>query len=158
MGGEFGQWNEWDESQSIDWVVSGMDKHAGLVNMIRDLNTLYTSQPAMHVNDFDNIGFQWITCDDVDNSVLAFMRKAGDARVICVFNFTPVPRENYVIGVPEPGPYKEVFNSDAAWYGGTDVGNSGEVHSHHQHEHGFEHILSLTLPPLGAIFLIKESE
>ena len=158
MGGEFGQWNEWDESQSIDWVVSGMDKHAGLVNMIRDLNTLYTSQPAMHVNDFDNIGFQWITCDDVDNSVLAFMRKADDARVICVFNFTPVPRENYVIGVPEPGPYKEVFNSDAAWYGGTDVGNSGEVHSHHQHEHGFEHILSLTLPPLGAIFLIKESE
>ena len=112
----------------------------------------------MHVNDFDHIGFQWITCDDVDNSVLAFMRKAGDARVICVFNFTPVPRENYVIGVPESGSYKEVFNSDASWYGGTDVGNSGVVHSHDQHEHGFEHTLSLTLPPLGAIFLIKESE
>ena len=158
MGGEFGQWNEWDESQSLDWVVSGMDKHAGLINLVRDLNTLYCSQPALHVNDFDHIGFQWITCDDVDNSVLAFMRKAGDARVICVFNFTPVPRENYVIGVPESGSYKEIFNSDAAWYGGNDVGNSGVVDSHHQHEHGFEHTLSLTLPPLGAIFLIKESE
>jgi 1,4-alpha-glucan branching enzyme len=155
MGGEFGQWQEWSERKALDWAVSGMDKHAGLHNLISDLNKLYRSKPAMHFYDFDHQGFQWISCDDVDNSVLAFIRREQNDAVICVFNFTPAPLENYVIGVPEAGSYKEIFNSDAAWYGGTDVGNGGIVDSKKQQEHGFEHTLTITIPPLAALFLEK---
>ncbi|HHJ35857.1 MAG TPA: 1,4-alpha-glucan branching protein GlgB [Gammaproteobacteria bacterium] len=155
MGGEFGQWDEWSESRQLDWVVSGIDKHAGLSNLITDLNGLYRNNPAMYFFDFDHQGFQWISCDDVDNSVLAFIRRSQDRSVICVFNFTPAPLEDYVIGVAEPGLYKEVLNTDAAWYGGTDVGNGGEVKSRKKQEHGFEHALTVTLPPLAALFLQK---
>ena len=155
MGGEFGQWEEWSERKSLDWAVSGVDKHAGLYNLISDLNKLYRDTPAMHFYDFDHQGFQWISCDDVDNSVLAFVRRAEKDFILCVFNFTPAPLENYVIGVPESGSYKEVFNSDAAWYGGADVGNGGEVNSQQQQEHGFEHTLTITIPPLAALFIKK---
>ncbi len=158
MGGEFGQWDEWSESKSLDWVVSGMDKHAGLFNLICDLNKIYRNTPAMHAYDFDHQGFQWLSCDDVDNSVLAFIRRDRQKSIICLFNFTPVALEDYVLGVPEAGTYKEVFNSDAAWYGGTDVGNAGEVNSQPQQEHGFEQTLTLTLPPLAALFLEKRSD
>jgi len=155
MGGEFGQWQEWSERQALDWAVSGMDKHAGLHNLISDLNKLYRQKPAMHFYDFDHQGFQWISCDDVDNSIMAFIRREQKDAVICVFNFTPATLENYVIGVPEAGSYKEIFNSDAAWYGGTDVGNGGMVDSQEQQEHGFEHTLTITIPPLAALFLEK---
>jgi 1,4-alpha-glucan branching enzyme len=87
--------------------------------------------------------------------VLAFIRRAGDETLMCVFNFTPKPLENYILGVPEAGAYKEIFNSDAAWYGGTDIGNSGEVNSVKKTEHGFEHTLTLTIPPLAALFIQK---
>jgi len=155
MGGEFGQWDEWSERKSLDWVISGMDKHAGLTNMISDLNKIYRDTSTMHYYDFDQQGFQWISCDDVDNSVLAFIRRDQQNFIICLFNFTPATLKEYVIGVPEAGSYKEVFNSDAAWYGGTDVGNGGEVNSQPQPDHGFEHSLKLTLPPLAALFLVK---
>lgn len=155
MGGEFGQWEEWSESKSLDWAVSGVDKHAGLFNLISDLNKLYRNTPALHFYDFDYQGFQWISCDDVDNSVLAFVRRSQKKNIICMFNFTPRPLESYVIGVPESGSYKEVFNSDAAWYGGSDVGNGGKVDSLPQQEHGFEHSLMITIPPLAALFLEK---
>jgi 1,4-alpha-glucan branching enzyme len=156
MGGEFGQWDEWNESKQLDWMIHGMDKHAGLVNLCRDLNGIYCTLPAMHVYDFEHQGFQWISCDDVDNSTLAFIRRSQYEFVICIFNFTPVPRENYVIGVPQAGIYKEIFNSDAACYGGSNLGNRGEVSSHHQAQHGFEHSITLTLPPLSAVFLISK--
>jgi len=155
MGGEFGQWDEWSEAKSLDWVVSGMDKHAGLFNLICDLNKIYRNTPAMHSYDFDHQGFEWLSCDDVDNSVLAFIRRDRQKSIICLFNFTPAALEDYVIGVPEAGTYKEVLNSDAAWYGGSDVGNAGEVNSQPQQEHGFEQSLTLTLPPLAALFLEK---
>ena len=155
MGGEFGQWDEWNESKALDWIISGMDKHAGLSNLIADLNKTYRNRPALHANDFDPQGFQWISCDDIDNSVLAFVRRSQHEFILCVFNFTPVPREDYVIGVPEAGTYKEIFNSDASWYGGTNVGN-GELQSSQKTEHGFEHSLTLTIPPLGALFLEKK--
>ena len=158
MGGEFGQWDEWSERKGLDWIVAGMDKHAGLTNLISDLNVLYRDNPALHAHDFQPEGFQWITCDDAENSILVFMRRSRYESIICAFNFTPVPRENYVIGVPEQGSYVEVFNSDASWYGGSNLGNAGKVTTVRQQEHGFDYALKLTLPPLAGLFLQKESE
>jgi len=158
MGSEFGQWDEWSEKKGLDWIVSGMDKHAGLINLVKDLNALYRENPALHAHDFQPEGFQWITCDDHENSILVFMRRSRYESIICAFNFTPVPRENYVIGVPEQGSYVEVFNSDASWYGGANLGNAGKATTTRQPEHGFEHSLKLTLPPLAGLFLQKESE
>ena len=156
MGGEFGQWDEWSEGKQLDWQIAGLDKHAGLFNQICDLNKLYREQDALHVYDFDHQGFQWLSCDDINNSVLVFIRRAENDAVICAFNFTPKPLENYVIGMPEAGTYKEIFNSDAAWYGGSDIGNSGAVETQNKPEHGFEQSLTVTLPPLAALFLKKE--
>jgi len=155
MGGEFGQWEEWSESKPLDWVISGMDKHAGLHNLVRDLNGIYRNNRAMYHFDFDHQGFEWLSCDDVDNSILAFVRSDGKKSIACVFNFTPATLEDYVLGVPEAGTYQEIFNSDASWYGGTDVGNGGGVVSQPQAEHSFENTLSLTIPPLAALFLVK---
>ena len=156
MGGEFGQWNEWSESKPLDWVVAGMDKHAGLTNLIHDLNGLYRENPALHAYDFHPEGFQWITCEDEENSVLVFLRRSKFESVICAFNFTPVPRENYVIGVPDEGAYVEILNSDASWYGGSNIGNSGKVVAVRQQKHGFDYAIKLTLPPLAGLFLHKE--
>ena len=153
MGGEFGQWNEWSESKPLDWIVSGMDKHAGLHNLVRDLNHLYRSNPALYAFDFNTEGFQWISCDDTENSVLVFLRKSLHEFVICAFNFTPVPRENYLIGVPSAGDYVELINTDAAWYGGTNLGNAGRVEALARPHHGFEFSLRLTLPPLAGLIL-----
>ena len=157
MGGEFGQWDEWSEQKSLDWIIAGMDKHAGLYNLIRDLNMLYRENPALHAHDFQPEGFQWITCEDEANSVLVFLRRSKYESIICAFNFTPVPRENYVIGVPEEGTYTEVLNSDASWYGGGNLGNAGKIVTIRQQEHGFDYSLKLTLPPLAGLFLQKES-
>jgi 1,4-alpha-glucan branching enzyme len=158
MGGEFGQWDEWSEKKGMDWIVSGMDKHAGLSNLIRDLNVIYRKNPALHAYDFHAEGFQWITCEDEENSVQVFQRRSKYESIICAFNFTPVPRENYVIGVPEQGSYVEVLNTDASWYGGSNLGNAGKVTAIRQKEHGFDFSLKLTLPPLAGLFLQKESE
>jgi len=157
MGGEFGQWEEWSESKQLDWEVFGIDKHAGTYNMLCDLNKVYRKNPAMYYHDFNHDGFQWLSCDDIDNSVLAFMRNAPDDAVICIFNFTPQLLENYVIGTPLQGNYRVIFNSDAAWYGGSDSGANGEIQTIDKGEHGFDHSLTLTLPPLGAMFLKKDN-
>ena len=112
----------------------------------------------MHHFDFDHQGFEWLSCDDIDNSILAFIRSDGKKSISCVFNFTPATLEDYVLGVPEAGTYEEIFNSDAAWYGGTDVGNGGVVETNPRSEHGFENTLTLTIPPLAALFLKKVDE
>ena len=156
MGGEFGQWNEWDESKAIDWMVAGMDKHAGLTNLLRDLNHLYRDQHALHAFDFNAEGFQWLSCDDDAHSVLAFLRKSLHESVVCVFNFTPVPRENYCIGVPEGGTYIELLNTDASIYGGTGLGNRGHVDALEYKQHGFDFSLCMTLPPLSGLMLRKQ--
>lgn len=152
MGGEFGQWDEWSERKQLDWEIAGMDKHAGVSNLICDLNKLYTGQPALHVYDFDHQGFQWLSCDDIDNSVLAFIRRANNETIICIFNFTPKPLEDYVIGIPEAGSYQEIFNSDTDWYGGSGISND-EMQSKQQKVHGFEQCLNITIPPLAALFV-----
>jgi 1,4-alpha-glucan branching enzyme len=136
-------------------MVSGMDKHSGLSNLLRDLNHLYRNQPALHAFDFNAEGFQWITCDDEANSILAFLRRSLHESVVCVFNFTPVPRENYKIGVPERGAYVELLNTDANFYGGAGLGNGGRAETLDHQEHGFEYSLSLTLPPLSGLILQK---
>ena len=158
MGGEFGQWREWNHDTSLDWHLCSFEPHRGLQRLIRDLNSLYRAEPALYEADFDWSGFQWIDFNDTDNSVIAFLRKAASSSdaVVCVCNFTPVPRHGYRIGVPTAGWYREILNTDAFYYGGSNVGNSGGVQSVDSPGHGFPHSLTLTLPPLGMLLLKHE--
>ena len=124
---------------------------------VRQVNAFLATEPALHEADFDGRGFRWIDCSDNENSVVSLMRTARDPHdfVVMVFNFTPVPRYEYRIGVPEPGYYAELMNSDAAIYGGSDVGNSGGVNAEAVDTHGFDYSIPLTLPPLGCLLLKK---
>ena len=158
MGGEFGQWREWNHDASLDWHLCDFEPHRGLQRLIRDLNGLHRTEPALHEADFDWSGFQWIDFNDTDNSVIAFLRKttSSSEAVVCVCNFTPVPRHGYRIGVPTSGWYRELLNTDAFYYGGSNVGNSGGIQSIGSPCHGFPHSLTLTLPPLGMLLLKRE--
>ena len=156
MGLEFGQWREWNHDTSLDWhLFSEGPYHAGLHRYVQTLNWFYGREPALHDEDFDPGGFQWIDCNDSENSVVSFLRKARDPRdyVVALLNFTPVPREGYRIGVPEAGFYRELLNSDSAYFGGGDVGNGGGVQTEAVPSHGWEQSLRLTLPPLGCLYL-----
>jgi len=155
MGGEFGQWSEWSHDDSLPWHLCQHEPHLGLQRYVRDLNRLHRNEPALHQADFDWTGFQWIDYNDGEQSAIAFMRKARDQAnfVVCVCNFTPVPRHGYRIGVPAPGWYRELLNSDAAFYGGSNVGNWGGVQAEPTPWHGLPYSLSLTLPPLAVLFL-----
>ncbi|WP_407156090.1 1,4-alpha-glucan branching protein GlgB [Bradyrhizobium sp. STM 3557] len=153
MGCEIAQEREWNHDHSLDWHLLGDARHFGIQSLIRDLNKLYRSQPALHELDCDGAGFEWIITDDADHNVFAWLRKGKDARARCVVvvNFSPNVYYNYKVRAPFGGKWREVFNSDSAHYGGSNVGNIGEVHaSEGQNE------LSLTVPPLAAIFLVPE--
>ncbi|MCP9439696.1 MAG: 1,4-alpha-glucan branching protein GlgB [Nitrospira sp.] len=158
MGGEFGQWREWNHDRSLDWHLCEFEPHRGLQRLVSDLNHLYQTEPALHEADFDWNGFRWIDFHDTDNSVIAFLRTSPTTgrSVVCVYNFTPVPRHNYRIGVPEAGWYRELLNTDADCYGGSNVRNAGGVSSSSEPSHQFPHSLILTLPPLAALFLRRE--
>jgi 1,4-alpha-glucan branching enzyme len=155
MGCEFGQEREWNHDISLDWHLLGQAKHAGIQALIRDLNALYRAQPALHELDCDASGFEWIITEDANSNTFAFLRKGRDARARCVVvvNFSPNVYYNYRVRVPLPGRWREVFNSDSAHYGGTNVGNVGEVSA----LPGPASELNLTIPPLAAIFLVPES-
>jgi 1,4-alpha-glucan branching enzyme len=156
MGGEFAQWNEWNDAASLDWGLLDFPSHRGVQALIRDLNQLYRESPALYEIDFDPRGFEWISPNDSDNSVIAFLRRGRDASrvMICVCNFTPVVRHAYRIGVPGPGVYRERLNTDSHYYGGGNVGNEfGEVYAERLAQHGREWSLALTLPPLATLFL-----
>jgi len=156
MGGEFAQWNEWNDAASLDWNLLDFPQHAGVQNLIRDLNKLYRKTPALHEIDFDHHGFEWISANDSDNSVIAFLRRGRDAShaMLCVCNFTPVVRHDYRVGAPGPGIYHERLNTDSQYYGGSNVGNTfGMVDAEQIPSHGREWSLSLTLPPLATVFL-----
>ncbi|GHU26227.1 1,4-alpha-glucan branching enzyme GlgB [Betaproteobacteria bacterium] len=156
MGGEFAQWNEWNSAGSLDWNLLDYPSHSGMQALIRDLNQLYRSTPALYEIDFEYGGFEWISPNDSDNSVIAFLRRGKDhSRVmLCVCNFTPVVREGYRIGVPGPGVYSERLNTDSHYYGGSNVGcEFGAVDAQEIHSHGREWSIALTLPPLAAVFL-----
>ncbi len=154
MGGEFGQWNEWNHDASLDWHLLDYDPHQGLQRLVADLNRLYASAPALHEVDFDWRGFEWLDSNDADNSVFSFLRRAKDPEdfVVVVSNFTPIPRHNYRVGVPRLGFYREILNTDAALYGGSNVGNLGGLESEPVPAMGRPYSLDLTLPPLGAVY------
>jgi len=151
MGGEIAQWTEWNHDEELDWALTEFPSHLGIRNLIGDLNRLYRDEPALYEQDFSGLGFQWIQADDWQNSVYAFIRWAKDREecIIVAVNFTPVPRENYVLGVPRPSFYTELFNGDAELYGGTNVGNAGGVYSQDVPMHGFNSSINVTLPPLA---------
>jgi 1,4-alpha-glucan branching enzyme len=155
MGGEFGQWREWNHDAELDWAVLGDSRHAGLQRWVRDLNARYAAEPALWSRDYDPHGFQWIDCNDHEHSLVSLVRRGHDATdtLVAVVNFTPVPRDSYQIGVPDAGTYREVLNSDADVYGGSHLGNFGEVSTLPVAAHGYAQSLSLTVPPLGFLLL-----
>lgn len=154
MGGEFGQRREWDHDGSLDWHLLKYPFHQGLQRWVKEVNELYRNTPVLYRKDFDPEGFEWVNCDDVENSVLSFLRKGlpSDAVVLAVCNFTPVPRHNYRVGVPSAGWWVEVLNSDSRFYGGSGQGNMGGREASPVPFHGKTHSLSLTLPPLSISF------
>ncbi len=154
MGCEFGQRQEWSNKKSLDWYILDYPFHKGIKDLVKDLNTVYIKSPQLHKNDFNHQGFQWINCDDHEQSVLCYMRKFNDKYSIVVLNFTPVLRENYKIGIPENRAYKEVLNSDSSYYGGSNVGNGDCITAEEGPLMGYPYTLRLTLPPLAGIILM----
>ena len=153
MGGEWGQQSEWDHDRELDWHLLADPLHRGVQRLIADLNRLYRDTPALHQLDCEAEGFAWIDAANAEQSVLSYLRRGRDphalAAVVC--NFTPVPREDYRIGVPRPGRWRERLNTDAREYGGSGVGNAGEAHAEAHPMHGHAYSLRLRLPPLGVL-------
>ncbi|HWP29019.1 MAG TPA: 1,4-alpha-glucan branching protein GlgB [Chloroflexota bacterium] len=154
MGGEFGQWREWDHDTSLDWHLLQYPPHRGIQRCVEDLNRLYRAEPALHELDTDPAGFAWVDANDAENSVLSFVRRGRttEHEVLAIFNLTPVPRHNYRLGARR-GRWREVLNSDAREYGGSGQGNLGGAETVPIPSHGQPHSLTLTLPPLSALFL-----
>jgi len=155
MGCEFGQRREWNHDDSLEWHVLQYPIHAGLQRWVKDLNHYYRSEPALYEVDFSNDGFEWVDFHDWEKSVIVFTRKGKDPAntVIVACNLTPVPRNNYRVGVPKPGYWQEAMNSDATIYNGSGQGNMGGVESVPVPSHGKFHSISLTLPPLSVLFM-----
>ncbi len=155
MGTEFGQWREWNHDEELDWFLLGYETHRQLQKLAKDLNHLYTIEKSLFELDYSWQGFEWIDCNDADNSVISFIRKSEDPGDFLVFvcNFTPVPRFNYQIGVPREGFYQEILNTDSEIYGGSNLGNWGGVWTESISRHGQPFSLNLTLPPLGSLIL-----
>jgi 1,4-alpha-glucan branching enzyme len=153
MGGEIGQWQEWHHDSSLDWHLLQWEPHQGIQRWVRDLNTSYRGNLALHQYDCDPAGFEWVDCCDWQTSVVSLIRKGRNPEdmVLAVFNFTPVPRHEYRVGVPRSGRWDEVLNSDAPIYGGSGQGNYGGVDAEAAPHHGREFSLSLTVPPLGVV-------
>lgn len=153
MGCEFGQPSEWAFGEQLEWHVLDYPNHQGLQKMVIDLNLLYRQEKPLHQYDFDQQGFEWIDCHDVPRSVISYLRKYDNHFLVIVLNFTPVPRHNYRIAVPQAGRYREIFNSDSNHYAGSNLGNSGEFNSEDIPYMDRPCSLSLTLPPLAGIIL-----
>ena len=156
MGSELGQWSEWNESDSLPWHLLDEPDHAGLKRFVKDLNTLYRSEPALSEHDFDPQGFDWLDFHDAESSVISFQRRTenGDT-LLFICNFTPVPREKYRIGVPHAGHYQEILNSDSEIYGGSNTGNLGGISTDKKESHGHPQSIQLTIPPLAAVVFKK---
>ncbi len=158
MGGEFASWPEWKHEDSLDWHDLDFAVHTGVQKWVEDLNRFYRSEPALHEIDFSHEGFEWIDCSDYEKSIVSFLRRGRSTRdmILVVCNFTPALRQNYRIGVPVNGTWKEALNSDAYDYGGSGQGNFGRVEAVPVPMHGRDYSLTLTLPPLGVLFLKRE--
>jgi 1,4-alpha-glucan branching enzyme len=155
MGSEFGQEREWRHDYSLDWHLLQQPRHAGIRNLVRDLNRLYRTLPALHALDCDAAGFEWLVMHDADRSVFAWLRKGREAheRCVVVVNFTPEVYRDYRLKVPFSGVWREVLNTDAAIYGGSDIGNGGAVRTL---DEGTVPEVNLVIPPLGAIILVPD--
>jgi 1,4-alpha-glucan branching enzyme len=155
MGSEFGQWREWNHDQSLDWHLLEQAPHQGIQRWMKDLNHLYRREPALYARDFDSSGFEWADLHDWEHSIISFFRKGASPEdvVLVVCNFTPVPHAHYRVGVPRGGYWRELLNSDAALYGGSGLGNFGGVDATPVPCHGRQHSVSLSLPPLGIVYL-----
>ena len=153
MGMEFGQTTEWNAWRDLDWPLLERAPHRQLKQFVTDLNGLYVQEPALYTDDFSPQGFEWIDCNDADNSVVSFLRRDRDSDqfIVTVCNFTPQPHDDYWVGVPQPGYYREVINSGAPEYGGSGVDNAGGQQSHAWDHPRWPQALSLTLPPLGVM-------
>ncbi|MDG6777352.1 1,4-alpha-glucan branching protein GlgB [Thiomicrorhabdus sp. zzn3] len=158
MGGEFAQWSEWNESRALDWHLCDVPLNRGIQLMAQALNHLYRQHPSLYTRDFESHGFEWIDCHDYQQSVLSFMRCSEEETLICLFNFTPVPRTHYRVGLPQSGRYQELLNSDAEIFGGGNMGNEGGVHSDPIVWMNQPCSAELTLPPLGVLVLKRVSD
>ena len=160
MGGEFGQWAEWNHDQALEWHLLEYEAHQGLQRFVKDLNRLYLNEPALYERDFDPAGFEWIDFRDTDSVVVSFLRRGKDPAqtLLFVFNFTPVPRLKYRVGAPQSGFYRELLNSDSSHYGGSNLGLLGGAMSESSPCHGRPYTLTLNLPPLGMLILQPENK
>lgn len=151
MGGELGMWNEWNHDRGLDWLLLDFDTHRGIQQCVADLNRIVVENPALHCEDFSHEGFEWVDCMNAEASVLAYLRKSGksDPNILVCCNFTPVVRKGHLVGVPEGGFWREIFNSDSAIYGGSDVGTHPGAEALETGHHGRPHSLVIDLPPLG---------
>jgi 1,4-alpha-glucan branching enzyme len=151
MGTEIGQWNEWNHDGEVEWILRTFEPHEGIRRLVCDLNRIYCREAAMHDGDSSPEGFRWVVGDDTANCVVVFIRQTIKQceQIVVVCNLTPVPRSGYRIGVPQPGFYREVFNSDAQWYGGTGSGNQGGMYSSPEPAHGCADSIRVLAPPLG---------
>jgi 1,4-alpha-glucan branching enzyme len=158
MGGEIAQEHEWNHDAEIEWHLLAEPAHAGIQRLVRDLNRLYRAEPALYARDAHGDGFRWVIGDDRANSVFAFLRSGGEAGVpvLVVCNMTPTPHREYRIGVPHAGLWREIANTDSQYYGGSNLGNEGAVHTIENPAHGEPQSLALTLPPLATIMLRPE--
>jgi len=158
MGGELGQWQEWNAKESLDWKLLAYDPHRQLQRLVADLNHFYRAEPSLHEVDFQYTGFEWIDFKDADNSIISFLRRARarEDHVVVVCNFTPVPRLGYRIGVPRPCFYQEVINTDARQYGGSNLTHGAGVQADARPWQNQPCSVQLNLPPLGVIILKPE--
>ena len=158
MGGEFGQWDEWNYQTSLDWHLLQWAPHQGVQKWMQELNAVYRREPALYQDDFNHTGFEWINCGDWEGGTLTFLRKGYNAEdtILACCNFTPVLREHFRVGVPREGYWREIINSDANVYGGGNRGNAGGVSSQHIGADGREHSVSVTLPPLSVIYFKRD--
>jgi 1,4-alpha-glucan branching enzyme len=157
MGGEFGQWAEWDHDTALHWELLAQPEHHGLQSFVRDVNALYRAEPALHRLDCEGSGFSWVDCNDAERSTLVWLRRASASDVVLVAcNFTPVPRHNRRIGVPRGGRWRELLNGDAAHYGGSGQGNLGGVRAAPVASDGQLQSIVVSLPPLAAVVFKPE--
>jgi 1,4-alpha-glucan branching enzyme len=158
MGGEFGQWHEWNHDQPLDWHLAKLPRHDGLRRLVQHLNYLYKSEPALWDQDDSHQGFEWLDFSDAQNSVVAWARRSReDETIVFVVNATPVVRYGYQIGAPGPGYYREVINTDGETYGGGNVGNLGGITAKNDPWKGRDYSLYVNLPPLATVAFKKES-
>jgi 1,4-alpha-glucan branching enzyme len=153
MGCEIGDWEEWNHDRGLPWELLHFDFHRKLQALVRELNRLYRSYPEFYEVDFHWEGFEWVDFRDVDGSTISFIRRSRARKPFLLFvcNFTPVPRLNYRVGVPDPGPYREILNTDSELFGGSNLGNGGLVMSQPISQNNHYHSLSITVPPLGVV-------